>query len=311
MTTAYIGSIDGDGLTVADVDPTTGALTPIGAVGAREPSFLALSADGRTLHAVVEAAEGAITALDVTDRRAPVITRTAPTGQSGPTHLCTHGEHLAVAHYSDGTVTLHDAATGEVTDRLRHDADEPHAHQVVSHGGWLVSVDLGADAVFTHRVEDGRLAQHARCDLPKGTGPRHLVFHGDRAFVLGEYIPGVTRLDWRDGEFTVAGHDLVTAPGAPETFPAEIIAVDGHLYTSNRGENVIAHTTLDGALRQSAPTGGDWPRHCAVDPTGRWLYVANQRSHSVTWMTRDPATGALGEVMGEITVRGACVVLFA
>ena len=311
MTTAHIGSIEGDGLTVAAADPETGALTAIGAVAAREPSFLAFSADRRTLYAVVEQAEGAITELDISDPANPAIRRTFPTGQSGPTHLCVHGEHLAVAHYSDGTVTLHDLGTGERTDVLRHEAEEPHAHQVVSQDGWLVAVDLGADAVFTHRVEGGTLLQHARCDLPEGTGPRHIAFQGERAYVLGEYVPGVTRLHWRDGAFTPIGHDLVTAPGAPETFPAEIVIADNHLYTTNRGENAVARLTLDGRLEQSVPTGGDWPRHCAIDPTGTWLYVANQRSGTVTWLPRDPATGVLGEAAGSLAVRGACVVEFA
>ncbi|GAA4430515.1 lactonase family protein [Actinokineospora soli] len=311
MSTVYIGSIEGDGLTVADADAATGALTPLGVVDAREPSWLEFSADRRTLYAVVEEAEGAVTELDVSDPRAPVVRRVTPTGQAGPTHLCVHGDHLAVAHYTDGTVTLHDLATGERVDALRHDADEPHAHQVVSRGEWLVAVDLGADAVFTHRVEGGRLVQHARCDLPRGTGPRHVDFDGDRAYLLGEYVPGVTRLDFRDGRFTPVGHALVTAPGAPETFPAEVVVADNQVYTSNRGENVIARSSLGGELLQSAPTGGDWPRHCAIDPTGRWVYVANQRSHEVTWLPRDAASGALGEPAGRVTVRGACVVVFA
>jgi len=36
------------------------------------------------------------------------------------------------------------------------------------------------------------------------------------------------------------------------------------------------------------PTG-DWPRHIALD--GDTLYVANERSHEVTRMQIDPATG--------------------
>ncbi|MGW5054142.1 lactonase family protein [Actinokineospora sp. NPDC004072] len=307
--TVYIGAIEGDGLTVAEADPATGELTITDTLTeVSEPSFLALRGD--RLYAVVEAAEGAVTELDITDRAKPTVQRVVPTGQAGPTHLCLHGNHLAVAHYSDGTVTVHDLSTLAVTDRIRHVADEPHAHQVVSHGDWLIAVDLGADAVFTHRVDSGRITEHARCDLPAGTGPRHIAFHGDRAYVVGEYIPGVTRMAWHDGTFTITGHSLVTAPGAPETFPAEIIAADTHLYTSNRGENVIARLDHDGTLRQSAPVGGDWPRHCAVDPTGRWLYVANQRSHNVTWLPRDPATGRLGDPVGSVTVRGACVVAF-
>lgn len=310
--TVYIGAIDGDGLTVATADPDTGKLSVTGTVAeAREPSFLAFSDDRRTLYAVVEQDEGAITELDTTDPGDPRVRQVVATGAAGPTHLCVHGDHLAVAHYTDGTVTAHPLHDLGGSTRLRHDADEPHAHQVVSHGDWLIAVDLGADAVFTHRLDNGALTQHARLDLPAGTGPRHLAFHGDKAFVLGEYVPGVTRLDWLAGTFTVTGHSLVTAPGAPETFPAEIVVTTHHVYTSNRGEDAIALLDHDGVLLQSTPTGGSWPRHCAIDPTGRWMYVANQRAGEVAWLPRDPATGRLGDRAGSVAVRGACVVAFA
>ena len=41
------------------------------------------------------------------------------------------------------------------------------------------------------------------------------------------------------------------------------------------------------------PTGGRMPRHFAVDPSGRFLLAANQRSNSISVFRIDPATGAL------------------
>jgi 6-phosphogluconolactonase len=41
------------------------------------------------------------------------------------------------------------------------------------------------------------------------------------------------------------------------------------------------------------PTGGKTPRNFAVDPTGRFLLVANQRSDSVVTFRIDSSTGAL------------------
>jgi 6-phosphogluconolactonase (cycloisomerase 2 family) len=35
------------------------------------------------------------------------------------------------------------------------------------------------------------------------------------------------------------------------------------------------------------------PRHFALDLSGSWLAVANQDSHSIVWLRRDPATGRL------------------
>jgi 6-phosphogluconolactonase len=48
------------------------------------------------------------------------------------------------------------------------------------------------------------------------------------------------------------------------------------------------------------PTGGTWPRHIAL--FGDHLYVANERSHTVTVFRVDPDSGvprAQGEPVGE------------
>jgi 6-phosphogluconolactonase len=47
------------------------------------------------------------------------------------------------------------------------------------------------------------------------------------------------------------------------------------------------------ALEQVISTEGDWPRNFSLDPTGRWLLVANQRSDSIVVFSRDPQSGRL------------------
>ena len=47
------------------------------------------------------------------------------------------------------------------------------------------------------------------------------------------------------------------------------------------------------ALEQVTPTDGDWPRNFTLDPTERWLLVANQRSGSIVVFARDPERGRL------------------
>ena len=46
-------------------------------------------------------------------------------------------------------------------------------------------------------------------------------------------------------------------------------------------------------LMQSVPTAGDWPRNFTLDPTGRWLLVANQRSGSILVFERNQDDGRL------------------
>ncbi|GAA3064618.1 lactonase family protein [Actinokineospora globicatena] len=330
--TAYIGTLDGDGVVVATV--RDGALTVTGALPeVREPSALAFSADRSTLYAVSELPDGVVTAVDISDPQRPVVLTSQPSGGAGPTHLEVFGKHLVTAHYSDGVVASHpigsDGSLGPLGSALLLEtpgsAASPHAHQVVPDpsGRWLLATALGLDAVFVLRFDQatGALAEHSRMDLPAGTGPRHLVFHpdGTRVFVLGELRPTVTAAAWDATAGTLERGDSahVTGPGAPDpTYPAEIIS-DGagrFLYATTRGEDAVGVLRIGpGApqLVQTSPAGGAWPRHCALGPGGTWLYVATQRPGSVVWLPRDPATGLLGPVAGEVTVRGACWVAFA
>ncbi|WP_018686610.1 lactonase family protein [Actinokineospora enzanensis] len=324
----YIGTLGGDGLVVAEADGpalrVTGALTEL-----REPSALAFGADRRTLYAVSELAQGRVTAVDVSDPGKPVVWQSQLSGGNGPTHLAVVGRYVVTAHYGDGVVAANrlggDGSVGPVASKVRHPGATPHAHQVVPDpsGRWLLSVDLGADAVFVHGLDQrtGKLTAHSRMPLPAGTGPRHLVFHpdGTRVFVLAELRPEITTAHWDGvaGTLNPGSSVRVTGPDAPDpTYPAEIVvSQDGRfLYATTRGEDAVAVLRVESSgpvLVQTSPTGGAWPRHCALGPDGRWLYVANQHSDTVTWLPRDPATGELGPVAGSIPVRGAVWVEFA
>ncbi|TVT17868.1 lactonase family protein [Amycolatopsis acidiphila] len=54
---------------------------------------------------------------------------------------------------------------------------------------------------------------------------------------------------------------------------------------------------------------GVWPRHFTLDAAQRWMYVSNQRSGTVNWLPRDPATGRLGAVAGSLAVPSVATVL--
>ncbi|HEY0806145.1 MAG TPA: beta-propeller fold lactonase family protein, partial [Pseudonocardiaceae bacterium] len=64
------------------------------------------------------------------------------------------------------------------------------------------------------------------------------------------------------------------------------------------------------ALVGTVKCGGDWPRHAVLDPTGRHLYVSNQRSGTVTWLPRDPGTGMLSPAAGHAAATAVAMVLF-
>nr|WP_308121176.1 beta-propeller fold lactonase family protein [Actinoplanes bogorensis] len=49
------------------------------------------------------------------------------------------------------------------------------------------------------------------------------------------------------------------------------------------------------------PTGTG-PPNLAIDPTGTWLYVANERSGTLAWFPVDAETGTLGPMAGSLPV---------
>nr|WP_315986197.1 beta-propeller fold lactonase family protein [Streptomyces sp. adm13(2018)] len=100
------------------------------------------------------------------------------------------------------------------------------------------------------------------------------------------------------------------------SYPSEVVvAPDGRfLWAAVRGDDTLAVLSLtpDGAaatLVATVPCGGTWPRDLTLDPSGRHLYAANERSGDVTWFALDPETG-IPVRAGSVDVPAAsCVVL--
>ncbi|MEV0978879.1 lactonase family protein [Streptomyces sp. NPDC049915] len=334
---AFIGSFTaagGPGILTAAVAADSGALTPLSSAdGLSDPSYLALSADGRTLYAVSETSEGGVAAFRVDgDKPEPAGPRVAVGG--GPTHLSLYDGHLLTADYGSGSVTavpvrsdgtLAPAASGV----LRHTGSGPHnkrqqgphAHQVQPDpsGRWAVSVDLGTDSVRVCTLVDGSPRLHGEFALRPGSGPRHLAFHpsGGYAYVVNELTPTVTVCRWdATGGALAPLAETPVLPHAPagDAYPSGIVASpDGRfLWIATRGEDVLSVFAVQARgevvrLVGTVPCGGRWPR--ALTEAGGVLYVANERSGDVTWFTVEPATG-LPRRGGSLAVPAAsCVVL--
>lgn len=343
MRRAYIGSFTsagGYGITTAAVDPGTGALTELGRTGAvADPSFLVPSVDASVLYAVSEHPEnGGAAALSLRDPDAPApLGATVPVGGGAPTHLCLAAGHLLTANYASGSVstlpTGLDGTLGAPRHVLQHTGsgpdperqEGPHAHAVLPDpsGRWVLSVDLGTDSVRVCALDpgSGQLRLHCEALLRAGTGPRHLVFHprGHRAYVVNELESSVTVLAWdaQTGVLTLLGstatlpHEAAVQPNYPSEL---VISPDARfVWVANRGHDSIAVLSLDadGDRLERLGThscGGHWPRHLTLDPSGRRLYVANERSGDVTWFELDRTTGRPRHTGSLAAPAASCVV---
>ncbi|MEU6478787.1 lactonase family protein [Streptomyces sp. NPDC047017] len=298
----------GTGLGRAVYDPVTGAVTgrsPL--TGVADPSYPAVHPDGRTLYAVDERANGAVTAV-------------RPAGGAGPCHLSVHpgGRRLLSANHTSGSVAVHpvdgSGALGERTDLVTHSSPPPgpgqrgpHAHQIVTSpdGGHVLAVDLGTDTVYTYRldVRAGKLTEVSRARTRPGAGPRHLTFHpGGRYACLANEVDdtvAVCAYDPATGRLT-AGDPQPSGSDAGTNCPAQfLVTADGRFaFLANRGHNSLARYAVgaDGsrlALLGTMPAQGDFPRQIAFSPDGALLFAANQRSGTVSVFHVGRADGTL------------------
>ncbi|MEV4151161.1 lactonase family protein [Amycolatopsis sp. NPDC049691] len=335
--TVYIGSYtsgaNGHGL---DVTTRSGAaLNPVRTVpGSTDTSWFDRGADGKTLYVTNEGdPNGYVSALNIADATKPKLLNKVSSKGGAPTHLSVHSsqKYVLAANYSSGSVVvlpiLAGGKLGAATDLVTHQADsgQAHAHQVVNDptGRWVLSVDLGADSVYVYSLDvgTGKLSLHQQLKLPAGAGPRHLAFDrtGAFAYILQELRPEVTVASWDAATGTLKALSVVPAvpPGSTgDRYPGEIIlSRDGKFaYATVRGPNTLATFSVAGGtlkLVSTVATGGNWPRHVALDPGENWFYVSNQRSGTVTWLPRDPATGLPGAVAGSLAVPDVNSVYFA
>jgi 6-phosphogluconolactonase len=290
---------EGEGIALLRRDPVTGVLTRLG-VAARtpSPSFLAQHPALAVLYAVNELDTGTVSAFSVAGDGSLTELAVQETGGRQPCHLAVtpDGRFLLAANYSSGSVSVHpldpDGAVGERTDLLDLDGHGPvpdrqegaHAHMVVPgpHGPDVLITDLGSDRIWRTRLDQvaGRLAAPAPAVV-----------------AAPWYTPGGPDVTWQLGGTAPAS----TTSG--ENYPSELTAgADGRfVYMANRGPDTVSAYSWDGAkaeLIAEVPTGGAWPRHLAL--LGDHLYVANERSHSVTTFRVDRDTGIPG-IQGEPT----------
>ena len=300
--------------------------------GIDNPTFLAVSPDGRTLYATSEVLdwnEGTVTAYATNHAsgRLEYINKQPTRGSiAAQMSFDRTGKFLLLVNYGVGSMTqkpnrsvvvfplFADGSIGAPIAEATHSGsghdpvrqDRPHAHCVLAtpDNRFFVVSDLGLDQLVFYRFDGGAIAQHTRLTLPPGSGPRHFVLHprAPHAYVANELNSTVASLDFDagDGRFSVRSFAATTPDAAAGNHCSEIkLGPDARwLYVGNRGHDSLARFSIDegtgaATLVGNTPSGGQTPRHFAFDPSGAFLAVANQDSDSIRVFAVDLASGDL------------------
>jgi 6-phosphogluconolactonase len=302
------------------------------AVETSSPSFLAFHPNGKFLYAVNES-EATISAFAINDKTGDLTFLNARPSQGGaPCHLVVDptGRNVLAANYSGGScICIPLEADGKLSDRAsfqQHEGKRKHGHSIHldQANKFALCCDLGLDKVLIYAFDSakGTLRPHAAFDTPKGSGPRHFAWYPDGKSV---YINGESNLTVITCEYDSDQGRLIQRQ-VLSTLPEEIDRKGGStaetvvhpsgkfVYVSNRDPyNSIAIFSVDSQTRKLTATGHQatgvkTPRNFAIEPTGRYMLVANQSGGNVIVFRIDQSTGQLTPTVSSVQVpKPVCV----
>lgn len=343
------GDSKSKGIYLLNFDPKSGGLSePKLVAETEEPSFLAVSRDGKYLYSANETLKfegkdsGYVSAFEINRKTGDLkFLNRQPSHGAAPCSIAISddGKLVLVANYLGGNVAAFpvnsDGSLKPASDIKQHVGkgthprqEAPHAHSVVLDRAnkYLFVNDLGIDRIVSYSVDGktGKLTANAENYSTKpAAGPRHFKFHpnGRFGFLNNELDMTVTSLAYDASSGKLAEiQTLSTLPDGYKITKADSVAdihvsPDGRfLYVSNRGHDSIASYAIDvnnGTLTpiEFTKTGGKMPRNFAIDPTGNFLLAANQISDSITVFKIDNESGTLTSTnAGAAIPRPVCLV---
>ena len=325
------------GIYVYRFNESTGTGTEVSTIGAKNPSYLSLSPDGKHLYATDEDESGGAVgayAFEPATGRLALLNSQSSRG-SCPCYVSEDksGKWVFVANYCSGTLAALAVNTdgslapaiqvitqfGKGPDTARQESAHVHSTIFSPDQKFLLAADLGTDEEHVYAFSPGQNIpltepRDSVAKLQPGTGPRHIAFHPDRpdVYILGELSGTVDafHFDTNTGKL----NHFQRIPSTPEHFKGDPGSADIHiradgkfLYASNRGtSNTLAVFAIekDGKLsmRQTISVNGKHPRNFVIDPSGRFLLVANRDSDNIVIFSIDPVSGLLKATGKEISI---------
>jgi len=224
---------------------------------------------------------------------------------------------------SEAVWTEHYTGHGPVSDRQQ--AAHAHFASFSPDNRFAYINDLGSDCIHIYSLNaaTAALTPAGAYRAKAGAGPRTLHFHpnGRTAYCVNELASTVDVLTWSAADGSLA---LVTTIDLlPEGFHGlsracdTVITRDGrNVYFANRDKDFLYSFRADAKTGSLTPIGrtncgGKIPRNFVLDPTERWMLVANQDSNLISVFARNPQTGALAEEGKSIAAATPMCILFA
>lgn len=348
-TYVFLGSYNveksSEGIYVYELNKDNGNLNKVTSIsGFLNPSFLAVSKDGKTVFSGTESRtknEGGVRSFTFDpEKKSLEYINDQKSGGVNPVYLTLHqnGKWLVNANYNDGTFAIFPIAENGMiepaaqnfkfkegsTNPERQESSHVHAAVFSPDGKHLFLPDLGADKIRCYQFRNNKKQPLKECKTPftktaSGNGPRHLAFHPNGKFVYGtEELSGtVSVYTYNKGtlkNIQTLVNDADQKKVHLETSDVQISPDGRFLYAGNRGaeNNIIIYSiSADGTLKMvgQQSTFGKNPRVFAIDESGKFLIATNTVSGDVVVLKRNFETGLLEKAGEDLNIKGVSSVV--
>ncbi|GAA4232890.1 lactonase family protein [Postechiella marina] len=313
----YVGTYtkgESEGIYKLDFNTKTGVLSnKILAIKTENPSFIAFSPNKKYIYAVGEGETSAITAFKVNNNKTLTYINKESSNGKGPCHVAVNnaGNKAVVSTYGGGTASVYsintDGSLKKASQTFNHNTDnkKARAHSAQFYKDDLFVSDLGRNALYQYKLNDDNytLKSESIIKMDGNPGPRHFAISKDGEFIyiINEYGASITSVKKTNDGFKQIDHDSTLRAdytGKNSCADIHLSPDERFLYGSNRGENSIAvfkRDTETGTIEkiQNISVNGDWPRNFTLDPTGKFVLVANQKSENISVYSINKNTGKL------------------
>lgn len=334
------------GIYLCDLDSETGRLTkPKLAAEISGAGFVALHPNGKYLYSTARGDGNQVAAFQIGKDYMLNPINLQPSEGSGPCHVSVDrtGTCLMVANYGSGSVAAlkidEDGSLVKSASAHQHEGSSvnprrqkgPHAHSIYPgpDNKFAYSPDLGIDQVVIYNLDAAKatLKRAGSARTKAGAGPRHMKFSKDgrQAYVLTELHLTVAVYDRNpeSGLLGAAKQEVSCLPANSNSEGMSCSEIRVHpsgqfLYAANRDvkgeqrDSISVFKVLEeGQIEriQTVPAKVEIPRNIGVDPEGRWLLVAGQKSGNVP-VFQIRSDGTLKETDNEVNIANAMCVEF-
>lgn len=211
---------------------------------------------------------------------------------------------------------------GSGTNKDRQEKPHVHFSDLTPDEKYLCVIDLGIDMLVTYTFDKGILSKYNELALKPGSGPRHMDFHpnGKYAYIITELSSEVIVLEYNslNGSFK----EIQYISTLPADFKAENlgsaihVSLEGkYLYASNRGHDSIVVFSIDASsgmltLVSHTSTEGNHPRDFDIDPTEKFLVVANRDTNNIVPFIIDKVTGTPIKINSGVSIPNPVCIKF-